>query len=150
MRRVKCLSLDLIRSLCEDLVSLHNINSIQLGFLTLSYIASHCIKKPTIHQQTTMLATSKNVLFPGHNHLVLVTGHFDYRLSTSIYYTLANYSLSIKGSRTSHCRNWELNSTPVCSKAIVHKLKYVKIIIKFYSSTGVCLYKIGLHLHAIQ
>ena len=31
-------------------------------------------KKATIHQVTTMLATSKNVLFPG---------HFDYRLSTS-------------------------------------------------------------------
>ena len=26
-------------------------------------------KKATIHQVTTMLATSKNVLFPGHNHL---------------------------------------------------------------------------------
>ena len=30
-------------------------------------------KKNTIHQVTTMLATSKNVLFPGHNHL-LTTG----------------------------------------------------------------------------
>ena len=27
-------------------------------------------KNPTIHQVTTMLATSKNVLFPGHNHLL--------------------------------------------------------------------------------
>ena len=27
-------------------------------------------KKATIHQVTTMLATSKNVLFPGHNHLL--------------------------------------------------------------------------------
>ena len=27
-------------------------------------------KKPTIHQVTTMLATFKNVLFPGHNHLL--------------------------------------------------------------------------------
>ena len=27
-------------------------------------------KKGTIHQVTTMLATSKNVLFPGHNHLL--------------------------------------------------------------------------------
>ena len=25
-------------------------------------------KKATIHQVTTMLATSKNVIFPGHNH----------------------------------------------------------------------------------
>ena len=29
----------------------------------------HC-EKATIHQVTTMLATSKNVLFPGHNHLL--------------------------------------------------------------------------------
>ena len=27
-------------------------------------------KKSTIHQVTTMLATSKNVLFPGYNHLL--------------------------------------------------------------------------------
>ena len=27
-------------------------------------------QKATIHQVTTMLATSKNVLFPGHNHLL--------------------------------------------------------------------------------
>ena len=40
----------------------------------------HCFltlhKKATIHQVTTMLATSKNVLFPGHNHL-LTTGADD-------------------------------------------------------------------------
>ena len=30
-------------------------------------------KKDTIHQLTTMLSTAKNVLFPGHNHL-LTTG----------------------------------------------------------------------------
>ena len=30
----------------------------------------HCAKKnPTLHQVTTMLVTSRNVLFPGHNHL---------------------------------------------------------------------------------
>ena len=33
-------------------------------------------KKATIHQVTTMLTTSKNVLFPGHNHL-LTTGTDD-------------------------------------------------------------------------
>ena len=33
----------------------------------------HCTKKATIHQVTTMLTTSKNVIFPGHNHL-LTTG----------------------------------------------------------------------------
>ena len=31
-------------------------------------LTSH--KKATIHQVTTMLAASKNVLFPGHNHLL--------------------------------------------------------------------------------
>ena len=33
----------------------------------------YCAKQATIHQVTIMLATSKNVLFPGHNHL-LTTG----------------------------------------------------------------------------
>ena len=33
-------------------------------------------KKATIHQVTTMLATSKNVVYPGHNHL-LTTGADD-------------------------------------------------------------------------
>ena len=33
-------------------------------------------KKSTMHQVTTMLATSKNVLLPGHNHL-LTTGTHD-------------------------------------------------------------------------
>ena len=36
-------------------------------------------KKATIHQVTTTLATSKNVLFPGHNHL-LTTGVDDLTL----------------------------------------------------------------------
>ena len=31
-------------------------------------------KKITIHQLTTMLGTSKNVLFPGHNHLLTTGG----------------------------------------------------------------------------
>ena len=35
--------------------------------------------KTTIHQVTTMLATSQNVLFPGHNHL-LTTGTDDLTL----------------------------------------------------------------------
>ena len=34
------------------------------------------LKKATIHQVTTMLTTSKSVLFPGHNHL-LATGADD-------------------------------------------------------------------------
>ena len=52
--------------------------------LTFLYPISQFIlrKKATIHQVTTMLATSKNVLFPGHSHL-LTTGAddpFDYHL----------------------------------------------------------------------
>ena len=30
----------------------------------------HWVKKAIIHQVTTILATFKNVLFPGHNHLL--------------------------------------------------------------------------------
>ena len=40
-------------------------------------------QKATIHQVTTMLSTSKNVLFPGHNHL-LTTGTDDSTLSTDL------------------------------------------------------------------
>ena len=36
----------------------------------------HYTKKNTIHQVTIMLATYKNALFPGHNHL-LTTGDDD-------------------------------------------------------------------------
>ena len=36
----------------------------------------HCTKKATIHHVTTMLVTSKNVIFPGYNHL-LTTGTDD-------------------------------------------------------------------------
>ena len=39
-------------------------------------------EKNTIHQVTTMLATSKNILFPDHNHL-LTTGTDDLTLSLS-------------------------------------------------------------------
>ena len=45
-----------------------NANSVSLC-LTLG-------EKATIHQVTTMLATSKNVLYPGHNHL-LTTSTYD-------------------------------------------------------------------------
>ena len=39
-------------------------------------------KKTTIHQVTTMLATSKNVLYAGHNHL-LTTGTDDPSLAST-------------------------------------------------------------------
>ena len=35
--------------------------------------SSYCEKKNTIDQVTTMLATTKNVLFPGHNNLLTST-----------------------------------------------------------------------------
>ena len=54
-------------------------------------------KKPTIHQVTTMLATSKNVLFPGHNHLPTTSTdnpiqQFDYRLSASYDLEIGHFS----------------------------------------------------------
>ena len=42
------------------------------SFLVLLLLHSQ-LRKTTIHQVTTMLATSKHVLFPGHNYL-LTTG----------------------------------------------------------------------------
>ena len=38
------------------------------------------VQKATIHQVTTMLATSETALFPGHNHM-LTTGTDDLTLS---------------------------------------------------------------------
>ena len=44
--------------------------------LTSEALVDSVHQKATIHQVTAMLATSKNVLFPGHNHL-LTTGSDD-------------------------------------------------------------------------
>ena len=51
-------------------------------FLTLhvDYCYPSLRKKATNHQVTTLLDTSKNVLFPGHNHL-LTTGTDDLSLA---------------------------------------------------------------------
>ena len=46
------------------------MHGIPVEELHLAYTLVHSTKKATIHQVTTMLATSKNVLFPGHNHLL--------------------------------------------------------------------------------
>ena len=43
-------------------------------------VMKHSVKKSTIHQVTTMLSTSRNVLFPGPNHL-LKTGADDLTLA---------------------------------------------------------------------
>ena len=45
------------------------------GSLVIRYVELQC-KKATIHQLTTIVATSKSVLFLGHNHL-LTTGADD-------------------------------------------------------------------------
>ena len=52
-------------------VQVHNLNAVQ----ECENDVTLC-KKVTMHQLTTMLATSKNVLFPGYNHL-LTTGADD-------------------------------------------------------------------------
>ena len=52
------------------------IKLLQLSPYTIHFALRHSAKKATIHQVTTMLATSKNVLFPGHNNL-LTTGADD-------------------------------------------------------------------------
>ena len=53
-------------------ISKCNFNTYILGVkILLLYYSTSCsqpAQKATIHQVTTMLATSKNVLFPGHNH----------------------------------------------------------------------------------
>ena len=50
---------------------------------TLHDFSINIAQKSTIHQVTTMLVTSKNALFPGHNHPVLMTWHLGYRPSAS-------------------------------------------------------------------
>ena len=53
-------------------------NECCLRYLIYSYFFA-LGKKDTIHQVTTKLATPKNVLFPGHNHL-LTTSADDHSL----------------------------------------------------------------------
>ena len=48
-------------------------------FLSIMLCSNALCKKATIHRVTIMLATSKKVLFPGHNHL-LTTGTDDLTL----------------------------------------------------------------------
>ena len=50
-----------------------SVNAIQMGQAAQALqIANriYCTKTTTIHQVTTTLATSENVLFPGHSHLL--------------------------------------------------------------------------------
>ena len=55
----------------------HPASSSEVMFTNQPFEAMHITtQKNTIHQLTTMLSTFKNVLFPGHNHL-LTTGADD-------------------------------------------------------------------------
>ena len=73
--------------LCFDFVPCVNLEMVYqscIMFCEFSYLdvwlRQPLRKKATIHQVTTMLATSRNILFPGHNHL-LTTGTDDPSLS---------------------------------------------------------------------
>ena len=48
-----------------------------LGSCNTPKYSTDCIKKATVHQVTTVLATSKNALIPGHNHMLLTAGADD-------------------------------------------------------------------------
>ena len=52
----------------------------------------HCAKKTIVRQVTTMLAISRNVLFPGHNHLLTTGTDYPFTLIT----TLAGVQVIIK------------------------------------------------------
>ena len=59
-------------------LGLQYIDKIAVAYLTmvlsepspLCYGNRHCAKKNNIHQVTTMLATSKNIVFSGYNHMM--------------------------------------------------------------------------------
>ena len=63
----------------------------QVLTLNVTTVSSDSVQKATSHQVTTMLATSKNVLFTGHNHL-LSTGTDD----STLIITLAHAQAIIK------------------------------------------------------
>ena len=70
----------------------------------------HCAKKPNIHQVTTMLATSKYVLFSDHNHL-LATGSDDPSLAgaTTVMKVLSHQYLWLAGGyelEIGHFQKW--------------------------------------------
>ena len=47
-----------------------NASSMLMSEVIVITVAFYTVQKATIYQVTTMLATSKHVLFPGHNHLL--------------------------------------------------------------------------------
>ena len=70
-------TINVLISVCLP-VCLYHTNAKSTEYLSTSDIFSMYTldKEATIHQLTTMLSTSKNVQFPGHNHL-LATGADD-------------------------------------------------------------------------
>ena len=85
--------------------------SLDLGKLFLG-LTLH--KKATIHQETTMLATSRNVLFPGYNHL-LTTGADDLTL-----WLLPERQWAIRPRFNSFNARWRLgNNQSVGSSALL-------------------------------
>ena len=62
---VICVAMGILLALNMGVLALHhNTSSPRLSF------PPPTAQKATIHQVTTLLAISKNVLFPGHNHLL--------------------------------------------------------------------------------
>ena len=58
-----------VHGVCSNSLPIH----VSLAQSLNNFSIQFTVQKATIHQVTTMLAVSKNVLFPGHNHL-LTTG----------------------------------------------------------------------------
>ena len=67
---------------CNQTLPQMRRSDLEYGFMVVMSILALRKKKPTIHEIITMLATSKNVLVAGHNHLLttctddLELGHF--------------------------------------------------------------------------
>ena len=67
----------------------YGISHFAIHFAWYTYWAATIAQKATIHQVTTMLATSKNVLFPSPNHLLTI-GADDQNLGLSPEHTPQN------------------------------------------------------------
>ena len=91
---------------------------------------TYCVKKVSIHQVTTMLATSKNILFAGHNH-VLPTGANELALAVARAIINHRSSVPVNSSWLSlikkyHCIPWVglYNGTivPSCYTMVYHNM----------------------------
>ena len=68
----------IVAELGAFVLSIYDCQSAMDSLITLFHVSGNITsrKNTTIHQVTTVLATSKNVLLPGHNHM-LTTGTDD-------------------------------------------------------------------------